>query len=72
MTVREAYLKWQKELSGWSSNCCQKSHHFIDERGCITWKSDQDVCRREQAWREYVRLRDENPNFPFATRGGWH
>jgi hypothetical protein len=65
MTVREAYLNWQNQLSDWSLVCCSKPHHFIDHLGRYTWKPDSEVCKREIAWRNYVRLRDCNPHFPF-------
>ena len=66
--VREAYEYWQKQRNEWGGLCCNKSHFYMDDLGRYIWKLDNDVCKREKAWRDYVRVRDCNPNFPFGSR----
>ena len=66
--VRLAYENWQRQLSEWGNMCCNKAHYYMDDYGRCVWKTDSDVCKREKAWREYVRARDCNPNFPFGNR----
>jgi len=67
MTVREAYIKWQNTLNKWTRTCCNQQHEYINNLGLLMPKEDDQVCERERAWRQYVRLRDESPNFPFET-----
>lgn len=46
--------------------CCKASHEYYNsQKSQITFKPDHMVCDRERAWRRYVRLRDNNPEFPF-------
>lgn len=66
MTVQEAYFMWRRHLEGKGYICCSKSHCYFDDRDGFVPKADEDVCERERAWRIYVRLRDNNPNFPFG------
>lgn len=67
MSLREALFQWQKQGEYFKHNCCLRSHHYVDELGRWLPKSDDQVCPREKAWREYVRARDENPDYPFNT-----
>lgn len=67
ISLREAFYEWQKQGFGFRDNCCARSHHYMDELGRWLPKADDQVCPREKAWREYVRLRDENPDYPFNT-----
>lgn len=46
--------------------CCKASHeYFNSQKNSISFKPDHMVCDRERAWRRYVRIRDNNPDFPF-------
>lgn len=46
--------------------CCRGSHEYYNsQKSQIMFKPDHMVCEREKAWRRYVRLRDNNPDFPF-------
>lgn len=46
-------------------DCCEKFHYFKDIYNVWRFCKDEDVCERERRWREYVRKRDRNDNFPF-------
>jgi len=45
--------------------CCFRRHAPNWGRG---YHPDNEVCARENAWRNYVRLRDNNPLFPFVQK----
>jgi len=46
--------------------CCKGAHEYYNnEKSQIIFKPDHLVCDRERAWRRYVRIRDNNPDFPF-------
>lgn len=68
ITLREAYEQWQNQIDDEYSVCCNYPHHFVDDVGRLVSRPDTQVCRREQAWRVYVRVRDNNPNFPFNEK----
>lgn len=68
ITLKEAIEQWQNQIDDRRDNCCNHSHFITDEIGSLIPKPDNEVCRREQAWRVYVRIRDNNPTFPFARR----
>ncbi len=60
-SLQIAYEKWRQHQppNMAFTACCFKDH---------TGKPDEEVCAREKSWREYVRIRDENPQFPFTER----
>lgn len=64
--VKEAYEHWQHQRPLYKNMCCTKAHYYMDDTGRCLWRPDSDVCARENAWRNYVRVRDCNPNFPFG------
>lgn len=47
-------------ISDRSLSCCFGSHFIGDDS---TPLPDNMVCDRELAWRQYVRVRDNDPNF---------
>ncbi len=66
LTVSEAMRNWQRTVTFESEVCCRQSHEYYNStKKCIISKPDHMVCERELAWREYVRTRDNNPDFPF-------
>lgn len=77
MTVSEALKIWQslqptetviinKYYADIPGPCCKGSHEYYStHKSQIMFKPDHMVCDREKAWRRYVRLRDNNPDFPF-------
>lgn len=70
MTTAEAMRVWQSHRTHEidNENCCIYSHEYIDKNNRLVPKADHLVCEREIAWRTYVRIRDNNPNFPFTNR----
>lgn len=70
--LKSAYENWrnQQPLLEYG-NCCNRKHNDYDNSP----KHDDNVCDRELAWRVYVRIRDNNPGFPFVhsvtTSGLW-
>ena len=59
-SLREKYLVWMSLPS-------------CEDRRCIhatltKWRPDELVCDKELAWREVVRERDGDPEFPFRER----
>jgi hypothetical protein len=64
-TLQQAIKQWQEQLDDWDSTCCNNSHDYLSDFGLLVAKPDDKVCSRELAWRQYVRIRDDNPNFPF-------
>lgn len=64
MTAGQAMKIWQKLLHEDDEACCMNSHEYLINKQA-TPKPDDLVCERELAWRTYVRLRDNNPLFPF-------
>jgi hypothetical protein len=68
MTVCEAMECWQSLLTYEFDDevCCHQSHEYYNsDKKMIVPKCDERVCERERAWRNYVRVRDNDPNFPF-------
>lgn len=65
--LKDAYDKWAKSKAIGSGGVCCAAGHYIYNYGSFDHKPDESVCERERAWREYVRLRDQNPNWPFVT-----
>lgn len=66
--LRSAFLRWCKAQPSVNAigcdDCCNRSHfHPFTGRH----KEDADVCFRERAWRDYVRLRDNKPYFPHES-----
>jgi hypothetical protein len=58
--------KFYEDVPG---SCCKASHEYYNsQKRQITFKPDHLVCEREKAWRRYVRLRDNNPDFPFSNQ----
>lgn len=64
--LKELLEQWSNQLDDAYSDCCSFSHHFVDDLGRLVPKPDNEVCRREQCWRAYVRERDNNFKFPFG------
>lgn len=63
-TLRRRYLEWVAlRPTDLKKPCCQGFHFTTREY----WDPlpDSVVCEREKAWRNYVRERDQNPDFPF-------
>lgn len=65
MTSGQAMKIWQKLLFEDEEACCNKAHEYYTNKNEVVPKPDDMVCERELAWRTYVRLRDNNPHFPF-------
>jgi len=65
MTSGQAMRIWQKLLSIDDEACCKNSHEYYIDKNKAAPKPDPLVCERELAWRNYVRIRDKNPDFPF-------
>lgn len=65
MTAGQAMKIWQKLLHEDDEVCCTNSHEYFVQKNQVAPKPDDMVCERELAWRTYVRIRDNNPNFPF-------
>lgn len=63
--VGYAMRKWQNTITFEDEACCANSHEFYNSALKVIPKPDEFVCERERAWREYVRIRDNNPRFPF-------
>lgn len=71
----KALRKWETAPMRNGGTCCGYSHFKREESGLFTDAKDIDVCVRELAWREYVRMRDANPTYPFnkrEKRGRWY
>lgn len=68
LSLKEAIEQWQNQIDDYKDNCCNYSHFVMDDIGNLIPKPDSEVCKREQAWRVYVRIRDSNPAFPFGKR----
>lgn len=49
------------EPAHFDGNCCSNSHFYKNAIGDMVERPDEDVCKRERAWRVYVRLRDAEP-----------
>lgn len=66
MTSNQAMRIWQNLSGDYEVSCCKGSHeYYSNSKSQIVFKPDHLVCDRERAWRRYVRLRDNNPDFPF-------
>lgn len=65
--VKEAFHDWAKLQPIDGGACCIYSH-FSENGHDKRPKPDDLVCRREQAWRKYVRLRDGDPMWPFTNK----
>jgi hypothetical protein len=65
MTLKEAYEFWQRWREDNMGSCCHAGHFSYS--GVKRWipRPDKDVCAREKAWRMVVRIRDNQPNWPF-------
>lgn len=68
MTVKEAMRIWQSLITFDDESCCNSSHEYYDKNSKLSPKQDHLVCDREMAWRRYVRLRDNDPHFPFNRK----
>jgi len=72
--LKLARLEWQRSLPTEldrpelrnSIGCCS-GRHFDSAIGWHPLPNER-VCLREQKWRRYVRLRDNDPKFPFRQR----
>lgn len=63
-----ATIKVNKFYEDIPGPCCKGSHEYYNtQKNQVVYKPDHMVCDREMAWRRYVRLRDNNPDFPFNT-----
>lgn len=60
--VRKAFLRWVALRPDPGKKCCEPPHYTLPG-----WEPlhDDFVCERERAWRDYVRLRDRNKEYPF-------
>lgn len=56
--LTDALRRWQRFQPWFNEKCCS-SAHFIENKPV----GDEYVCPREKAWREYVRLRDSDPEW---------
>jgi hypothetical protein len=68
ISLQEAIKQWQNQLDDWDDTCCNSSHDYLSDIGLLYSKPDSQVCKRELAWRQYVRIRDDNPHFPFNSK----
>jgi hypothetical protein len=69
--LRQAYKEWVKTFPVSGGSCCFKMHTYVHPvTFVIKPKDDEDVCARELAWRNYVRIRDNNSLFPFNRNLG--
>lgn len=61
-----AYETWVGFRPKGDKACCRHGHFSMVSRYAAGEpKPDEWVCDRELAWRRYVRLRDDNPDWPF-------
>ena len=65
-TLQMALRKWMALQPQHGKSCCAGSHFVTVSPMTVEPRRDDDVCPRERAWREYVRLRDGNRDFPFC------
>ena len=66
--VAEAFNEWAKlKPENKFESCCAVGHYYYDESFIEAPRPDEKVCAREKAWRNYVRLRDNNPSWPFLN-----
>ena len=67
--LQTVYLSWQNLKPHNGGSCCKKSHFFTSETPEKVGKPkpDEMCCRREVSWRQYVRLRDNSPGWPFTV-----
>lgn len=65
--IQEALKQWERTQPQNGGSCCAAGH-FNNDGSTKIWtpRQDENVCVRELTWRKYVRLRDGNPNYPFA------
>lgn len=79
-SIGVAFEEWRSLRPESGGSCCNVSHfkrpnildNVIDQLdGKGEPLPDADVCERERAWREYVRIRDCNPEFPFRIKSRW-
>lgn len=68
MSLADEMKKWQSTRIFSDEICCLKSHEYYNGALKIIPKPDEYVCEREKAWRNYVRKRDNNPQFPFDRK----
>lgn len=61
--LMQAYDEWRALMP--AGNCCGNYHFTRGADGYLTPKTDEAVCKREVAWRRYVRLREGKSNWPF-------
>lgn len=64
--LRRAYLQWLALRPEPGRKCCDHPHYYVGASEKPL--GDCGVCDREKAWREYVRLRDGDPEYPFHKR----
>lgn len=65
------YYAWTKYFPVEKDGKCCYGSHFYPTRAANPLP-DEMVCRRERAWREYVRERDGDPEFNgFRETIGW-
>lgn len=61
--VQKAFRRWQEFRPKEGGSCCGNSHFIMIEDGSRYFKEvpkpDANVCNRERAWRDYVRVRDK-------------
>ena len=65
--LTEAFKVWTRLQPEEGTSCCAYHHSVINQHGSVTHLPDHKVCEREQAWRVYVRIRDNNPYYPFKS-----
>lgn len=68
MNAAEAMKYWQSLNTFEEESCCASAHEYFDKHSKLVPKPDHMVCDRELAWRQYVRIRDNDPNFPFNRK----
>lgn len=68
MTAKQAFDHWKSFRPFEGHPCCSGTHDTDPSFYGDTPRPDASVCDRERAWREYVRIRDANPNFPFGKK----
>lgn len=62
--LQRAYEDWVDQAPEKGGSCCSRPHFGVG-RSMGEAKADDSVCSREYTWRKYVRIRDENSNWPF-------
>ena len=65
--VQHSLERWMETFPKWERGSCCHDSHFDDNWNPLP---DYKVCERERYWRNYVRLRDGKPDWPFVSYGG--